>query len=308
MDGRVMVFAPSPLLTVTVEDLGGEPDLHLHAGGQGVWQARMIASLGVPVALCAALGGEVGQVLRHLLGENGIEHVQAPVTARNGAYVHDRRSEERQEIADVPGDPLSRHELDAVYETALLQGIRSTVSILSGPSDRRTVPAEVYRRLAADLRSNGCVVVADLAGERLNAVLEGGLDLVKVSHEELLDDGRADSEDAEALVRGMRSLRDEGAETVVLSRADDPALILAEGEVWEAHMPRLHPVDPRGAGDSMTGAIAAELAVGTPLKDAIKVGAAAGALNVTRHGLGSSSGPGVRELAELVELRSWGGP
>lgn len=300
-----MIFAPSPLLTVTVEDLGGEPDLHLHAGGQGVWQARMIASLGVPVALCAALGGEVGQVLRHLLDVSGIEQVLEPVDARNGAYVHDRRGPEREPLVDMAGDPLSRHELDTLYETALLQGIRSTVSILSGPSDRRTVPAEVYRRLAADLRANGCVVVADLAGERLNAVLDGGLSVVKVSHEELLDDGRADSDDPEALVQGMRTLHEEGADNVVLSRASAPALVLTEGDVWEVHMPQLHPVDPHGAGDSMTGAIAAELAIGTPFKDAIKVGAAAGALNVTRHGLGSSSGSGVRELAELVELRSW---
>ncbi len=32
---RIMVFAPSPELTVTVEDRGGAPDLHLQAGGQG---------------------------------------------------------------------------------------------------------------------------------------------------------------------------------------------------------------------------------------------------------------------------------
>jgi 1-phosphofructokinase len=53
----IMVFAPSLLITVTIEDRGGEPDIHVHAGGQGVWQARMISSLGVPVVLCAALGG-----------------------------------------------------------------------------------------------------------------------------------------------------------------------------------------------------------------------------------------------------------
>ncbi len=39
---RIMVFAPAPELTVTIEDRGGVPDLHLHAGSQGVWQATMI--------------------------------------------------------------------------------------------------------------------------------------------------------------------------------------------------------------------------------------------------------------------------
>lgn len=58
----VVVFAPLPVLTVTVEDRSGADDIHVHAGGQGVWQSRMLSSLGVPVVLCSALGGETGDV------------------------------------------------------------------------------------------------------------------------------------------------------------------------------------------------------------------------------------------------------
>jgi 1-phosphofructokinase len=83
---EIMVFAPSPLLTVTIDDRGGEPDIHVHAGGQGVWQALMISSLGVPVVLCAALGGEIGEVLRHLIAVEGIELDAEPVGAHNGGY------------------------------------------------------------------------------------------------------------------------------------------------------------------------------------------------------------------------------
>jgi 1-phosphofructokinase len=61
------VLAPAPDLTVTVEELGGEPDMHLHAGGQGIWQARMAAALGAEVTVCATFGGETGQALRHLI-------------------------------------------------------------------------------------------------------------------------------------------------------------------------------------------------------------------------------------------------
>jgi hypothetical protein len=38
----VLVFAPAPLLTITIERRGEDPDVHLHAGGQGFWLARMI--------------------------------------------------------------------------------------------------------------------------------------------------------------------------------------------------------------------------------------------------------------------------
>jgi 1-phosphofructokinase len=62
MPDTVVIFAPLPIITVTIEDRGGDPDVHVHAGGQGVWQSRMISSLGVPVVLCSALGGETGNV------------------------------------------------------------------------------------------------------------------------------------------------------------------------------------------------------------------------------------------------------
>jgi 1-phosphofructokinase len=67
-------------------------------------------------------------------------------------------------------------------------------------------------------------------------------------------------------------------------------------------MPRLEAVDTRGAGDSMTAGISAGLALGMSLEDAVKLGAAAGAVNVTRHGLGSGGGEAVRELSKRVEL------
>ncbi|MFC7480190.1 hypothetical protein ACFQX7_09280 [Luedemannella flava] len=63
MGDPVMVFAPAPLLTVTIEQRADAVDLHVHPGGQGVWQARMIAALGGSVVLCAAMGGETGNVL-----------------------------------------------------------------------------------------------------------------------------------------------------------------------------------------------------------------------------------------------------
>jgi 1-phosphofructokinase len=112
----VAVLAPSPLLTVTIEDRAGEPDIHVHAGGQGVWQARMLVSLGVRVVLCAALGGEAGSVLEHLLPTEGLALSAIRTSARNGSYVHDRRTGERTVIAEAPGSPLDRHEHDELYE------------------------------------------------------------------------------------------------------------------------------------------------------------------------------------------------
>lgn len=309
----VVIFAPLPVLTVTVEDRSGEDDIHVHAGGQGVWQSRMVSSLGVPTVLCSALGGETGSVLGHLLPTTDVTLRMVPVSSRNGAYVHDRRKGDREVVAESPGTALDRHELDSLYELTLTEGLTHGRVLLSGPQDDRVLPADLYRRLATDLGANGCMVAADLAGERLEAVLAGQPSVIKVSHEELLDDGRAKSDDAKDLVAAMRTLREEGgACTIVVSRSGAaPALALfdddelGEAAVVEVVMPRLEPADPAGAGDSMTAGMVAALARGRPLRKALQIGAACGALNVVRHGLGTGGARAVDTLADRVELRPW---
>src|SRR5438132_958795 len=190
---EVVVFAPSPLLTITVEWRGEEPDVHLHAGGQGFWIARMVAALGVPVTLCGSFGGETGTVIRTLVERERVTVRGVNVSDPNATYIHDRRSGERQVIAEMAPRPLSRHDLDELYGTTLVAGLTARVCVLGGPSRDDVVPADTYRRLTADLRANGTLVVADLVGEPLDAAIAGGAYVVKVSDEQLVRDQRTAS-------------------------------------------------------------------------------------------------------------------
>jgi hypothetical protein len=66
--GGIMVFAPTLLLTVTLEVGPGEQDeLHLHAGGQGFWVARMIRRLGLRATFRGG-GTPCRKLAEHLLG------------------------------------------------------------------------------------------------------------------------------------------------------------------------------------------------------------------------------------------------
>lgn len=302
----VTIFAPSPLLTVTIEGGHDDTDLHLHAGGQGVWQARMLRTLGCSVTLCAVLTGESGRVVQHLLEDDGITVRAVPRDGRGAAYVHDRRSGERTAIVEVEGDPLSRHELDELYALTLREALAADLVLLSGPFGAQVLPDDVYRRLAADLGAAGRVVMVDLAGGRLTAAVEGGVRLVKVSDEELTSSGQATDASVPALIEAARRLREAGAESVVVTRAGHASLVLDGDTASTARVPVMEEVDTRGAGDSLTAAIAASLATGDSLHDAVRLGAAAGALNVTRHGLGTGDAEAIRRLSEQVEVMAIG--
>jgi 1-phosphofructokinase len=292
-----MVFAPAPQLTVTIERRGEGQEIHLHPGGQGVWQARMIAALGMPVVLCGAFGGEVGRVLEPLIALEGITVRAVQGQSHNGTYVHDRRGGSRVDVADVAGDPLSRHELDELYGVVLAEGLAADVCLLSGAAHPAVVPPETYRRLAMDLGRNGRRVVADLSGEHLRAVLSGAPYMVRVSHEDL-----GVGNDIESLIRSVRQLRESGANTVVVTRAQRPAVALVGDIIYEVVTPSMEAADARGAGDSLTAGLAAALAAGDTTAEAVRCGAAAGSLNVTRHGLGTGDRAAVRQLCDRVRL------
>lgn len=302
------VVGPSPFVTITVEAGTSGPEVHVHAGGQGFWVARMLARLGVPVAFCTALGGETGRVLRVLVESEGIvlRHVQA--SAANGTYVHDRRGGDREPLVETESPLLTRHEVDELYGSALTTGLEMGLAVLAGtahPSGRlaETVPPDFYRRLAGDLRANGAVVVADLSGPQLAAALEGGLDILKLNTRELLEGGFGAGETDEELIAGVRKLREAGARHVLLTRAGDPALAFVDDRLLEIHPPRFEALDHRGPGDTMTAAIAAALTKGLDVEAALRLAAAAGALNVTRRGLGTGRREDIERLVPLVRIR-----
>ena len=75
-----------------------------------------------------------------------------------------------------------------------------------------------------------------------------------------------------------------------------------DGKLVEVTAPRLQAADPKGAGDSMTAGVAAVRARGGDLTDAVRTGAAAGAHNVTRHGLGTGRAEAIAALVPRVGI------
>lgn len=293
------------MLTVTIEESAdGRAEVHLHVGGQGFWVARLMAELGVSTILVGPFGGETGAVLQPLVTAAGIELRSCPIAGSNGIYVHDRRSGERTVLAEMAPTPLSRHEIDELYGSALVEGAAADVGVLAGPGLHPVIPAGVYEQLAHDLRAVGTKTVADLAGDHQKRALRGGVSVLKVAVEELRRDDSIASEDDAEIADCLRRLAAAGAETVVATMAERGAWVFTGTSLLSVRSPALQPVETRGTGDSFTAGLAAALAGGAELRDALRLGAAAGALNVTRHGLGSGVRVDIERFADQISVEA----
>jgi 1-phosphofructokinase len=302
---RVAVFGPHPLLTVTVEARGARDEVHVHAGGQGVWVARMAGELGATPVLCGLAGGETGAVLEGLLAARAGERRLVRSAAASGCYVVDRRSGERRLVAHAPAEPPSRHEVDDLVSVTAAAALDADVLVVCNPYPGDALPLDVYAELVGDVRDNGTPVIVDLSSPRMERALEGGPDLAKLNDWELAEYVVGPVDGPRLRAAAERLLAD-GARRVLVTRGAEPALWLDGDHAAWVVPPRFERGAREGCGDSMVGGLAAALAAGRPWDEALRLGAAAGAANFLRHGLGTGARAVVEELVGRVELRPYG--
>jgi 1-phosphofructokinase len=305
----VTVFTPTPLLTISIErNPDGSDDIHLHVGGQGVWVARMLRSLGCEPLICGPFGGEPGSVARLILTNEGFDVRAVGVERPTAVNLEDGR-DDRHSIVHTEPFSLDRHELDYLYGVALAAAVDSRCAVITGSRWTHVLPTETFSRLSGDLAAVGIPVVADLSGDQLNAVLEHGVRILKVSDAELEDHGLLPDRGEEAVVKAIDDLHRRGAHDVVISRGGEPAIALIDKRRYRVVAPSFDVVESAGSGDSMTAALAAGVATDMDPEALLALAAAAGAVNVTRHGLGGADPQVVRRMAEsAVAVAALGSP
>lgn len=301
--GTVTVFAPNPLLNITIEGRAGGDEIHVHAGGQGVWVARTAGELGADPVLCGFLGGEPGELLRPLLEALPGERRLVATAAPSGCSVVDRRAGGRELLAGAWSEPPSRHELDDLVSATSAAALSSAALAVCNPWPGDLLPLEVYGTLVADARANGVPVLVDLSTPRLDSALSGGPDIVKINDWELAE-YISGPVDGSRLRAAAELLLERGAGAAVITRGGEQALAVSGEGAWTITPPRLERGFREGCGDSMLGAMAATLAAGEGFERSLVLGAAAGAACFLRHGLGSAKRPVIEELAERVELQA----
>ena len=306
---RISVFASSLVLTITVEasNQATGDEIHLHPGGQGFWVARMVGHLGESCVLSTCLGGEVGLVLAALVASETLTLAPTWQQAESPVYIHDRRSGQRVAVAERPHRKPTRHEQDDFYSRTLETAIEAGSCVVTGRYLGGGVPASFFTRLAADLQATGVRAIGDLHGRDLEAFLKGGpLDLLKVSVEDLKSDGvltsQHESEVKQAITRFLRR----GVKDIVVSGAGEASLACIDGYWYRIRQPTLEAADHRGSGDSMTAGLTVGRVRGEDPEKLLRLGAAAGAANVVRRGLGNADRDLIEALQGQVEVDEWG--
>jgi 1-phosphofructokinase family hexose kinase len=277
-------------------------DVVITPGGKGLNVARAALILGAPASLAGFIPGHTGRAAAALIAEEGVTLQGIPVGGeiRSTTIVLEP---DRATVLNEPGPALSGGDwaaLETVIEAALPD---HGVLVCSG-SLPPGAPEDGYASLIALAHAAGRSAVVDATGDVLAAALVARADVVapNLGEAEGVLYGRTDEAvDAapDARPRALQAARDlvaRGARAAVVTAAAAGAAVFVDGEATWIDAPRVSVVNPIGAGDVLTAALAAALERGAGLAEAAHEGVAAASAAVEHPIAGRFELTRMREL------------
>lgn len=270
--------------TLCLGEVNRAREVHWCASGKVLNAARAahrLASHVEPrlyVRAMTVLGGATGVQMRAALAAEGLDAavVETRAATRVCTTVIGRAEDCTTELVEE-ASALDAAELVGFRDRFRMEAERAKAMVLTG-SLPAGAPADYYRSLIDGLAAPA---VLDIRGPELLATLPLKPLLVKPNREELARTrGRPIVGEAE-LAAAMREVAERGAQWVVVSQGAESVWAFGEGRLHRFQPPRVEIVNPIGSGDCLAGGIAFGLAQGLAPLEAIRLGIAAAADNVT---------------------------
>lgn len=271
----LITVTPNPAIDVTYhlpkvqwDEVNRVTQVVRRAGGKGVNVANVLTQLGHRVSVTGFLGGDLGESLRHLLADSGVEQhwVQIDRDTRCTTAIVDEHS---TTLFNEPGPQVTDQHWHRLAVDVTRRCRPGDVVVLSGSCPPGTTAGDV-RAFLTTVREAGATTVVDTSGPLLTVAAEAGADLVKPNHHELAEaTGHAEVMD------GARCLISRGAGAVAVSSGEKGMVLFHNDHgttrAWRAAPAEVVHGNPTGAGDSAVAALTLGLAQIAEGHDPLKV-------------------------------------
>lgn len=277
------------------ETLRGER-FYTSPGGKGATQAVAAARMGANVRMVGRVGNDLfGPVLLEALRSHGVDVVGVAVDPdhASGAGV-------------IVVDDTGQNRVLATYganlqcdETQLVQ-----VEMSLGWADvlmlQMEIPFEVSLAAAALTKARGIRTIFDPAPpSRISFEAYADIDIITPNQTEAEFHTSVEVNDPDSAKRAAEIFRSRGVRVAIVKIGEHGVYYSSDDDAGFIPAFTVDAVDTTSAGDAFGGALAVALAEGRSLGEAVRFGAAAGALAVTRLGVQDSI-PSRSEVENLL--------
>lgn len=230
--------------------------------------SRAIHRLGGDSLALYASGGLHGQLLHHMLEQEGVKHQEIPIsgqTRENLIVVEE--STGQQFRFDMPGPRFIEGDWKQCLEQLMALPDKPTYLVASG-SLPPGCPADFYSRVIEIVKPWNARVIVDTSGEPLQLAADAGVYLLKPNARELEElSGRTITGDEEVKAAALQLIEEGRTEVVVVSLGGDGALLITGDGCEHLRAPEVPVLSVVGAGDSLVAGLVYSLERGWPLRE-----------------------------------------
>lgn len=250
-------------------------------GGGGVNVSRAIHRLGGDSLALYTSGGLHGQLLHHMLEQEGVNHQSIPIDGQTRENLIVLEESTGQQFRfDMPGPLFLEGDWVRCIEQLKALTVTPTYIVASG-SLPTGCPTDFYARVVAVAKQWNARVIVDTSGEALQLAADAGVYLLKPNARELEElSGQAITNDEELKAAALKLIDEGRTEVVVVSLGGEGAMLISKEGCEHLKAPDISVVSVVGAGDSLVGGVVYSLELGRPLREAVQFGIAAGAAAV----------------------------
>lgn len=260
----------------------------IYFGGKGINVSLVLNELGVKSKALGFVAGFTGDAIEKGVAEKGIE--TDFVRLKNGfSRINVKIKSESETELNGQGPNIDSKALNMLFKK--LDKLSDGDTIVLAGSIPDSLPTDIYENILARLQNKNIKTVVDATKNLLMNVLKYKPFLVKPNNYELGEMFGVTLKTNGEIERYARELKEMGAQNVLVSMADDGALLLDEyGKKHICGVCRGTVKNSVGAGDSMVaGFIAGCMQGGYDYDYALKLGTAAGGATAFSDGLAERS-------------------
>lgn len=281
---KIVTLTMNPALDIATSIERIVPDRKLRCdtprydpGGGGINVARAVHALGVESLAVFPAGGAAGELISHLLRQEGVGYNAVPISGftRESLNVAERESGQQYRFI-LPGPEIDGRDQQRCLDALAGAAVDADYVVASG-SLPRGIPEDFYARVGEITGRLGKHLILDTSGPALRHA-GAGVYLLKPSLGELeglvahpIRDEREEEDAARTLIEQGR------CEIAVVSLGARGALLVTRQSIERLPALQVASKTAVGAGDSMLAGILVGLIRGLSLSEATRFGIAAGA-------------------------------
>lgn len=251
-------------------------------GGKGINVSIVLAELGIHSTALGFTAGFTGKAIEDGLSEMGIDTDFVRLSNGNSRINVKINSGVETEI-NGQGPNIDNIALDKLFQK--LDKIQDGDTLVLAGSIPKTLPSDIYEIIMSKLSDKKIKVIVDASGDLLLNVLKYRPYLIKPNSHELSELFNVELTSDNDIIKYAKKLKEMGAENVLVSMAENGALLLdSEGSIHKFGVCKGTVINSVGAGDSMLAGFIAGSANGD-LEYALKLGTACGGATAFSYGL-----------------------